>query len=241
MFEFIKGNSRSPTGNLLAYSVVDGYNPIEPGGKIIACNVMVSFVTAPSNHFPVVVFPPVYLKTAEELAELIHLQEDYDVLKLADFKAPSKTSADEYIKKRLKKFNDVVIAYVEMCRDYIQYRMASFTPEMVTPLLTDEIGSSVTDESSLLDILEGYIEKDRPVTAGNKDKFRHIIQQIELHYPRYDIRNLERVLKSYAQGNNEELARLYIKKFRAIYAEEYEKAAAIQNHIRVIEESETIV
>lgn len=120
MLEFERGSAENPTGNLLCYCTVEGINPVQPGGDIIVCNVVVSYVSARSNHFPVVIFPPAALPARADLDILLALGDNYDLVRMEDFIVPPDVDEDDYIRDRLESFNRYVMEYVELCRDCIQ-------------------------------------------------------------------------------------------------------------------------
>lgn len=128
MLEFQKGNSDHPTGNMLVYCHVRGHNPVEPGGDLIVCNVVVSYVSARSNHFPVVIFPPTSLPGYDDLELLLELGENYDLIQLEDFEIPDDQEEDAYVRERLDVFNRYVMEYVELCREHIQAEISRQSP-----------------------------------------------------------------------------------------------------------------
>ena len=259
MLDFQRGNASHPTGNLLVYCHVRGHNPVEPGGDLIVCNVVVSYVSAKSNHFPVVIFPPTALPGFEDLEQLLELGETYDLVQLEDFEIPEGGDEDAYVKERLDSFNRYVMEYVEMCREHIQDELhkreigaetSSSSGESSAPRERESgrrtrsrrnsaesrDGIKITrfrgDEASAIDFLEAWLEGEGP-EKKKPDELNRVIRYIKNNLPRYDIHNFERILDE----NQSELPRLYVRKFRAIFAEEYEQAAQIQSTIRRLEKS----
>ncbi len=234
MLEFIKGNLQSPTGNLIVFCNVNGFNPILPEGRYIVCHVVVSFVSAPANNFPVVVFPPASLIDGGDLQQVIDFHPYSDVVQLPDFELPGDVDEKEYMNKRLEEFNQSVIEYVELCRDGIQKNMKApgvkkdmgLIPLSYLRPLAEKIPP--VDEKQSIDLLEKCIknEEDTPVQT--------IILHFEKNFPKYDIKNLERILGLPGSGA-QLLPALYIKKFRAIFEEKYEEAADLQSRIIILE------
>ncbi len=268
MLEFERGGAENPTGNLLCYCTVEGVNPVQPGGDIIVCNVVVSYVSARSNHFPVVIFPPAALPTRADLDILIELGDNYDLVRMEDFLVPPGVDEDEYIRERLESFNRYVMEYVELCRDRIQRDLRAralefnidpdaeptfeFPAESRGSEAVDEGGERrrssrerraatknedpLTDEASAIDGLEDLVENlsASPDDEQKRIEMRRLIRFMKNHYPRYDVHNFERIMKNQAE-RSDELPRLYVQKFRAIYDEAYEQAAQIQHQIQRLE------
>ncbi|MEQ9363629.1 MAG: hypothetical protein RIF32_05270 [Leptospirales bacterium] len=133
MLEFQRGNADHPTGNLMVYCHVRGHNPVQPGGDLIVCNVVVSYVSASSNHFPVVIFPPTALPAYDDLEQLLQLSENYDLVQLEDFEIPGDQDEDSYVRGRLDVFNRYVMEYVELCREHIQEQISRQSPSDLNP------------------------------------------------------------------------------------------------------------
>ncbi|MCB1168254.1 MAG: hypothetical protein KDK37_03810 [Leptospiraceae bacterium] len=225
MLDFVKGDPKAPTGNMIAFCKVIGKNPFESDGSIIAVHVVVSNISAKENSFPVVVFPPVSLKNEQELSRVIGFQQKCDVVRLENFQIPSESEEQEYMNDRLEQFNDLVRDYVDLYQKYY---------ETVSPKLGEEIkllagpqeGKSQDSEEETLKKLQDLLK----VGAGPVD-FSPVIRHIKTHFPQYDIHNFE---KSIHQDQTE-IASLYIKKFFAIHEERYEAAALFQARIMQME------
>lgn len=235
MLSFQKGDSGHPGGNLLVYSHVRGENPVAPGARLLSCNVVVSFLSVQANHFPVVIFPPVGLESEDELDRLIALNPRYDVVQLEDFEVPAGADEGAYVKERLEELNACVMEYVELCRDFIARleRNAATPPRIVRR--ADESGGpqaadQPVDEEQALERLEACLDR-APVEESSKPELEQLIRFIESRYPQYDVRNL---WGAFGRGAAD-LSRLYLQKFRAIHAERYEEAAAIQDAILRLE------
>jgi hypothetical protein len=228
MLDFVKGDSQAPTGNLIAFCRVIGKNPFESDGTIIAVHVVVSNISARENSFPVVVFPPVSLKSEKELSRVIGFQGRVDVIRLENFQIPSEDREQEYMNERLEQFNDIVRDYVDLYQRYHE-RVGPRVAEEIK-LLTGPTENVVTEEGeeATLKKLQDLLK----VGAGPAD-FSPVIRYIEKNYPQYDISNFE---KSIHQDRTE-IASLYIKKFFAIHEERYEAAALFQARIIQMESS----
>lgn len=226
MLEFIKGSKEQPSGNLIAWCRVFGTNPVQEGAEFIVCNIMVSFLDAHEQNFPVVVFPPIGADDSEDLNKLCNVRPDYDIIQLPDFEIPDKMKEGEYIEERLEDLNQIVVDYVEMCRDTYKFDGTQITTKKGKSKRISR-NSLISDEEKTLNRLEE--------TLSSPDKSHHelpgVLNYIQKTYPRYDVQNLKKVLKN----RNPDLNELYIRKFRAIFHEEYEEAANLQKEIRELD------
>lgn len=172
MLDFHRGNAHQPSGNLLVFCHVRGHNPVQPGGDLIVCNVVVSFVSARSNHFPVVIFPPTALESYGDLEELLELGDNYDLVQIEDFEIPPHQDEDEYVRERLDAFNRHVMDYVEMCREHIHSQIGDIIepalPELPAPEQLDDLPDRSSDDTraGLDQDSSGASEQRRPGTRG---------------------------------------------------------------------------
>ncbi len=111
--KYIKGDPNSPSGSLVAFSEVKGYNPIEPNAKILAVHIVVSPLSAHSYNYPVVVFPVSTYKNKDHFFKIVDFIGDCDLIQLDDFQIPEDKDQEEYIKERMKMLNDIVQNYVD--------------------------------------------------------------------------------------------------------------------------------
>ena len=236
MLEFLKGNPDSPSGNLIVFCDVIGKNPINPDGKIIVSNVVVSFISASSNSYPVVIFPPDSLETREELDLLISLNDSYDVIQLPDFELPDDQKESVYLKERMEQLNQCVVEYVEFCRQYIEGFMEEGVPTRELPAPVSE--KEAPTEKSALDALQAFLlQKDRRAPLEEiEGQFKDAIHFLKINYPKYDVDKFAEV--AYKPGRlAKNLARLYLEKYKAVFDEQYETAARLKNRIARLEHS----
>ncbi|EPG76160.1 hypothetical protein LEP1GSC058_0456 [Leptospira fainei serovar Hurstbridge str. BUT 6] len=224
--KFEKGSEKNPSGNLIVYCNVVGENPLYPGGKIIASNVVVSFLRIGEN-FPVVTFPPVSLDSYDDLKRIISDNYDkYDVVKIKDFEMPTEQEdSNSYIKERMDHFENVVIRYVELCknREGNSFPSNDKEPEGVRDYLDSlanlslkvRRSSGIAREASLL-----HMEK--------------LVENFAGKHPEFDLHNFRKALEMPGQ-TGEELIGLYLQKFNAISYERYEDASSLNKRIQQIE------
>ncbi len=130
IFEFIRGNPKSPTGNLLLFAFTKGFTPLTPSSdevnnEIIICNVMVSFLEQGKGQYPVIAFPPTTLPKINDIRLLLKLNQNYDVFQLQNFILPPEQDVKAYLRFRIRQFNQAVSEYINMCRDYIETTASS--------------------------------------------------------------------------------------------------------------------
>ncbi|MCZ8343201.1 MAG: hypothetical protein O9301_09230 [Leptospira sp.] len=225
---FERGSKPNPTGNLIAYCHVFGENPIAPGGKIIASNVVVSFLKIGDN-FPVVTFPPVALASKEELMKIlsdnIHL---YDVVQLPDFQMPEqKDNANQYIQERMEQFNAMVMRYVEFCKAK-EKKPGNTIPE--------NMDASNEPLEALASLSLEFRNTSGIAREATRLKMDRIVDYFHNNHPNLDIDNFKKALV--VPGKlGDELVSLYIQKFNAIQIENYETASDLRKRILEIESS----
>ncbi|GBF49747.1 hypothetical protein LPTSP4_12660 [Leptospira ryugenii] len=222
---FERGSKPNPTGNLVAYCHVFGENPIAPGGKIIASNVVVSFLKIGDN-FPVVTFPPIALSSKEELMKVlsdnIHL---YDVVQLPDFQMPdNKELGNQYIQERMEQFNAMVMRYVEFCKAK-EKKMANQVEKL------DGLNESL---EALANLSLEYRSSSGIAREATRLKMDRIVDHFQSNHPQLDIENFKKAL-SFPGKLGDELVSLYIQKFNAIQIENYEDASDLRRRILAIE------
>lgn len=229
---FERGSKPNPTGNLIAYCHVFGENPIAPGGKIIASNVVVSFLKIGDN-FPVVTFPPVALGSKEELmkilADNINL---YDVVQLPDFQMPDqKESANQYIQERMEQFNAMVMRYVEFCKAKEKRPSGNN--------LTDSMDQVSEPLEALASLSLEFRNTSGIAREATRLKMDRIVDYFHNNHPNLDIENFKRALVVPGK-RGDELISLYIQKFNAIQIENYENASDLRKKILEIESTSSI-
>lgn len=111
--KYIKGNSKSPTGTLIAFSEVKGMNPIDPNAKVLAVQVVVSPLSAHHYNYPVVVFPVSAFSDKEHFMKIVNFIGNCDVIQLPDFQIPKNQSEEEYLKERMQILNEIIQEYVD--------------------------------------------------------------------------------------------------------------------------------
>ncbi|MDF3821898.1 hypothetical protein P3G55_18485 [Leptospira sp. 96542] len=226
---FERGSKPNPTGNLIAYCHVFGENPIAPGGKIIASNVVVSFLKIGDNY-PVVTFPPVALSSKEELMKILSENINlYDVVQLPDFQMPeNKENANQYIQERMEQFNAMVMRYVEFCK----------AKEKKNHTTAENIDQSSQPLEALASLSLEFRNTSGIAREATRLKMDRIVDYFHDNHPNLDIDNFKKALT--VPGKlGDELISLYIQKFNAIQIENYETASDLRKRILEIESTAT--
>lgn len=219
-----KGNIDNPTGNLILYAKVIGENPFEPEHEYIASNVVVSFLKI-NNSLPVVTFPPVPFRTLEDLHKAIQVNADaYDIARLPDFILPTeKEKVSKYLQERMDNFNAFIARYVEHCKQkesfshkYFESDFNSYFRELLETSVMYKNSSGLTKEIA-------------------KSRVDNLVSEISVKFPSLDIENYKNAIFKYSGHLWDELATLYLKKFQAIYQENYEIASQLKKRIQELE------
>lgn len=229
MLKFQLGDPAQPTGNLLVYCLVQGENPIQSGDQVLACHVAVSFVGAQDSNFPVVIFPPISAADLNELEALAARDDRLDIVATEDYVAPSEDEREDYMRRRMEQLNELVLAYVELCRNRFEKQSPAPTqrrlsrppapPALPEPQIPDT-------EGRLIEELEKALSS--PAEQSLKRELDRVLRNATRRFPQFDTDNL---LRDVERGGRP-LAELYLEKFRAIVAERYEEAATIQTRIQ---------
>jgi len=220
-----KGSTSNPTGNLILYCKVIGENPFQSGCDIIASNVVVSFLKV-NESLPVVTFPPVSYPVLEDLQNALAKNIDmYDIAKLPDFIMPEDTErGNKYLQERMEQYNNFVLRYVEFCKNKdkgeIKYSKG------------DDLNQSL---NILMEASIDYRNSKDLAKEIAKDKIEKLIQEISTKNPEFDLENYKNAIYTFNGPVGEELASLYVKKFKAIRFEEYEEASLLKRKILDLE------
>jgi hypothetical protein len=223
---FEKGSKQNPSGNLILYCNVNGENPVQPGGRIIASNVVVSFLKLGDN-FPVVTFPPIALPSLDDLKKLIDINlEAYDIVRLPDFELPdNKEEANRYIQEQMERFNQVVMRYVDFCKAREKKPVDTFDKEI----------QGVDGYLEALANLSMELRKSSGLAReATQLKVDRIVHKFSSSHPQYDVDNFKKALE-FPGNQGDELIGLYLKKFNAISVENYEVASNLKRKITEIE------
>lgn len=220
-----KGNIDNPTGNLILYAKVIGENPFEPDHEYIASNVVVSFLKI-NNSLPVVTFPPVSFRTLEDLHKAIQVNsEAYDIARLPDFVLPSeKEKISKYLQERMDNFNAFIARYVERCKQKEENSSQRIFENDFQGYFKELLETSVMYKNS-----SGLTKEIAKTRVDN------LISEISLKFPTLDVENYKNAIFKYSGNVGDELATLYLKKFQAIYQENYEIASQIKKRIQELE------
>ncbi len=195
---------------------------------MILSNVVVSFVSAPNNSFPVVIFPPGPVFSRDEFQRLLSLNKTYDVIRIPDFEIPDGTTEDDYVKQRLEHLNQCVLEYVELCRRHVETlleKSASEEGEVV------EVELPEPDEADALRVLEANLIRAERGEDILEQELTSALRVLHTR-PEYDVERFEAAFRS---PDTLPIARLYVQKYQAVKAEQYEQAAGLKARIQELE------
>jgi len=219
-----KGSRSYPTDNLIVYCRVIGENPFQSGCDIIASNVVVSFLKV-NESLPVVTFPPVSYPALEDLQKALAKNIDmYDIAKLPDFIMPEDTErGNRYLQERMEQYNSFVLRYVELCKNKDKSEMK---------YISDDLNQVM---NTLMEASLQYRGSEGLAREMAKIKIDNICREIALKNPEFDMENYKKAIYSFTGPVGDELASLYVKKFKAIRFEEYEEASQLKRKILDLE------
>lgn len=221
-FSFEFGDPKSPRGNCILYSAVYEDKHYFPDASWIASNIYVSYLPI-KNNLPVVAFPPVQIENPEDIFSVAR-QHDMDVLRIPDFRPPNEESeAKDYFKQKVEEFNDIVMAYVELCK----------RAEGKVSIEGTENGKKFgEDDLQKLNLLEKrFVNSLKEEESASVDSILGPYANDDLlRDQRYDFQNLWSLYHD-SDAEKEKIIHLFFEKFRAISKENYEKAESIQNSI----------
>ncbi len=167
--KYIKGNPENPTGSLIAFSEVKGYNPLDPNAKILAVHIVVSPLSAHTYNYPVIVFPVSSFTNKTQFFKIVDFIGNCDVIQLEDFKISDNENEEEYIKKRMKILNNVIQEYV----DAFQKKYANTIQEQdlaIFDYLFDFDSISISPKGNLNSKIKRKRIKENPLSLQNSLK-----------------------------------------------------------------------
>ncbi len=223
---FEVGNPQRPKGNAIFYYYIKGKNPFFPGYKIIASNVMISLLPSGSDA-QIASFPPVGIDDYETLREIVD-REGTDLIKLPDFVFPdSKSMQSVYLKKRVNEFNDMVNAYfqryktrdVTRSNDLDEYQHINYFGKLAL-----EVRSMVDSKMNM------------PLIKRYERQLRTMLKNITTRPYRQELSKLLDLL-TIENKDATDIIDKSIRKCVAIYKEEYEEAARLNDEIEKLEKT----
>jgi len=216
---FELGDQLSPQGRAFIYWEII---TIEDKQEIIRF-VVANFIVSPipfENKSVVATFPPILYNNKKEFSDLAR-KGNLDLIKMGAMKI----SADffnfqDFFKKQMKLFNQLI-------KDYSGYYQAFLQEDKEIKILNEK------ESINLISKLSNKIIKTADRTIINKilREIRKIGNQINTPHIKYDIEDFLFILDK-EENHIEEIAKLYIEKFRAIYYEEYEDAEKYKQDIK---------
>lgn len=223
--ELVKGDSNNLMGNAVVYWDVEGVNAIAPNSKIIASNFIISALPLEDKLFTAT-FPPVTFKDYDEfMSKLINV--NCDIIYAGKVRFPAKEKDfKNFIKKETVKLNKIIEEYTEKYKVKFDFNPDKLSEKEKIYLLED-----------LSKEIRNAVKKGKYIN-GNTDskpsKILKLVRNIKKDYTKYDVDNFINIL--YLQGEEiDDLAKLYTKKFLAIYYEDYENAKSLAEEISIIE------
>lgn len=215
---FEQGDQSSPQGRAFIYWEIITIEEEQEIVRFVVANFIVSPIPFEGKSV-VATFPPVLYTDKLEFSDLAR-KGNLDLIKMGVMKI----SADffnfqDFFKKQMKLFNKLV-------KDYSRYYQA---------FLQKNIKSKALDEKESINLISQLSNKiietvDRTIINEILLEIRKIGNQINTPHIKYDIEDFLFILDK-EENHIEEIAKLYIEKFKAIYYEEYEDAEKYKQDI----------
>jgi hypothetical protein len=224
--KFEYGDGENPTGNAIIYWHLKGNREVFDNAEIIASNFVISPLQY-KNETLMVNFPPVLINSHAELLALAQ-KNAIDLIKGEDIVVPAEVKDFyKFYKKQIKKYNGLLqqylLAYKE--KNSVNVGMMSL-PELITQ--ADSVMRSVRRM-----VRKGDGEDQIGEEIG---KLRELQHYFDIEMKGFDLRRIIRVLDR-PDLHIDRLVDLYKQKFLAIFLEDYEKASALKEEIRKLEEN----
>ncbi len=215
-----RGDSDNLTGNGIVYWNVEGENFIASGYEVFAINFIVSSLQL-DNKLLTATFPPIPFQNVNALFDrLVDVQ--CDIIYGGDIKFPdTQKNFSSFYKNEFAKYNKIIEEYVECYKEKFIVIVEKLSEQEKLYMLKD------IANKTRIELQEGG--KTRLLF---KKKIKKLTETLESN--KYDLSNFKQAI--FMPGKvGDELSSLYIKKFFAIFYEDYEDALLIKNEITVLE------
>jgi hypothetical protein len=224
--KFEYGDRGNPTGNAIIYWHLKGNREVFDNAEIIASNFVISPLQY-KNETLMVNFPPVLINSHTELLAIAQ-KNAIDLIRGEDIVVPAEVKDFyKFYKKQIKKYNGILqqylLAYKE--KNSVNVSMMSL-PELIT-----QADSAMRRVRRMVRKGDGQDQ-----IRDEIGKLRELQHYFDIEMKGFDLRRIIRVLDR-PDLNIDQLVDLYKQKFLAIFLEDYEKASALKEEIRKLEEN----
>ncbi len=222
-----RGDIENLTGNAVVYWDVIGSNSIAPDHDVFAINFVVSSLPL-DKKLLTATFPPIPYKSHEDLFEkLATVYCDIIYGGLLEF-PPDQETLNKFYKNEFEKYNKVIEEYVEAYKEKFNFLLERLSEIEKLKLLQKMV------PKARVELNETVNEKKNDFTT----KTMELIEDFQ-NDNKYDMYKLKELL--FMPGKvGDLLVNLYIKKFLAIYNEEYENASRLKHKITKLQQEDNI-
>ncbi len=219
VLNFEQGDEQSPQGRAFIYWEIATIEDKQETTRFVVANFIVSPIPFEGKSV-VATFPPILYNDKSEFTALA-LKGNLDLIKVGVIKISDEFfNFQDFFKKQMKIFNNLI-------KDYSRYYQIFLQEDKDFNDLNEKESINLISQLS-----NKIIEtKDQKVTSKILLEIRKIGNQINQPHIKYDIEDFLFILDK-KEKHLEEIAKLYIEKFKAIYYEEYEDAEKFKQDIK---------
>jgi len=225
-FEY--GDRENPTGNAIIYWHLKGNREVFDNAEIIASNFVISPLQY-KNETLMVNFPPVLINSHDELLAIAR-NNNIDLIRGEDVVVPAEVKDFyKFYKKQIKKYNGLLQEYLLSYKEKNSVNVSM----MSLPELINQADSIMRGVRKMVRKGEGSEHISEEI-----GKLRELQQYFDIEMKGFDLKRIIRLIDR-PDMNIDQLVDLYKQKFLAIFLEDYEKANALKEEIRRLEQNFT--
>lgn len=216
---FEQGDQLSPQGRAFIYWEITTIEEEQEITRFVVANFIVSPIPVEGKSV-VATFPPTLYTNKQEFSDLAR-KGNLDLINMGLIKISTESfNFQDFFKKQMKLFNKLVKNYSKYYQTFLQ----------------ENSNSEKLDEKESINLISQLSNQiietvDRTVINKILREIRKIGNQINTPHIKYDIEDFLFILDK-EENHIEEIAQLYIEKFKAIYYEEYEDAEKYKQDIK---------
>jgi hypothetical protein len=212
-----RGDYEDLSGNVVVYWDINGVNYLSPGDEILAANFTVSAIPY-NNKILTATFPPVSFKDLEKLMRVL-TNVKCEIIYGGTISFPKdEKDFHKYYKQEFAKYNKIIEQYTVKYKDKFKLNYLNLSEKEHIHILAESTQKVRTQ-----------ISKNQ-LSNKTRRELIDLTDFIQSSYTKYDIKPFLKIV--FKSGKNiDKLSNLYIKKFLAIFYEEYEQASTLHEKI----------
>jgi hypothetical protein len=224
------GDKNNPTGNAVIYWLIKGNNRLVKDAEIIASNIVISPLQF-HNETLMVNFPPILIKSLDRLIKIAE-KNNIDLIVGGEIDVPEDiTDFSSFYKKQIEKYNGIIQEYLLAYKEKNSGKGKEKEDEKNLPELISQAGDIMENVRKLVKQRE-----KRSKINVKIDELRKIQEYFNREMRGFDLTPIIRYIDR-PDHAIDSLVDLYLRKFFAIFLEDYEQADNLKNEIIKIENS----